>query len=101
MYDVLKPFLRVLMVAPLMFCFGYLSFFTPYRLLQGEGFTDDLQLALVVVGIFAGLLYFSKPRKEIELFHPDEEAPGDITPSESAEEAQSNESTPSASSKSE
>ena len=70
MYEMIKPFVRVLLVAPLMFCFGYLSFFTPYRLLKGQGFTHDLQLALVTIGIFTGLLFFTKPRKEIELYSP-------------------------------
>jgi len=73
MLDVLKPFIRILMAVPVMFSFGYLSFFTPYRLLHGEGFTPDLQMALVTIGFFAGLLYFSRPKieaAEVDMYTP-------------------------------
>jgi len=70
MLDVLKPFLRILMAVPIMFSAGYLSFFVPYRLFNGDGFSADLQMALVTIGIFAGLLYFSKPKPAVEAYEP-------------------------------
>ena len=75
MFKILLPFFRLLMLVPLIFALGYLSYFTPLHLLAGEGFTQDLQLCLVAMGISAGLLFFTKPRKELELYTPDEREP--------------------------
>ncbi|OGH01068.1 MAG: hypothetical protein A2600_01405 [Candidatus Lambdaproteobacteria bacterium RIFOXYD1_FULL_56_27] len=81
MFKILFPFLRLLMVVPLVFALGYLSYFTPLHLLAGEGFTQDLQLCLVAMGISAGLLFYTKPRKELEFF-----APGDPQPPQEPEQ---------------
>jgi len=73
MLTALKPFFRVLTLAPLLFCVAYLSFYTPKNLLEGLGFTDDLKLVLVIIGISAGTLYFMREKKVIEAYMPGEE----------------------------
>ncbi|OGG97798.1 MAG: hypothetical protein A2508_06535 [Candidatus Lambdaproteobacteria bacterium RIFOXYD12_FULL_49_8] len=91
MLKILLPFFRLLILAVFLFGASYLSFFTPKNLLEGVGFTDDLKLMLVLMGLAAGGLFFTKERKKVEFYTPGEEEknlleksnPHNETPSES------------------
>lgn len=64
MLEAIRPFLRLLVLALFMFCAGYMSYFTPLHLLAGDGFTDDLWLSLITMGITSGALYFTRTKPD-------------------------------------
>lgn len=73
MLEAIRPFLRLLVLALFMFCAGYLSYFTPRHLLAGDGFTEDLWLSLITMGITAGVLYFTRTKPEAPDFYTGED----------------------------
>ncbi|MDT8447215.1 MAG: hypothetical protein RRB13_10035 [bacterium] len=64
MFDAIRPFVRLLVLAVFLWCAGYLSYFTPRHLFAGEGFTEDLWLCLITMGITTGILYFTRVKLE-------------------------------------
>ena len=76
MLEAIRPFLRLLVLALFLFCAGYLSYFTPRHLLAGDGFTDDLWLSLITMGITSGVLYFTRTKPEGPDFYTGEESGG-------------------------